>query len=248
MPGIVGGFPNLKELNRRTIRGAINETDKTTIVSVYPKAIQFKNITLMPRIWNIEAGSPEKPALLHVGSGSWWKDVHPDEPLIEIPVGSLSVAESLVKDYLNGIFGCDMSDNRPGLYFIPGARKIEEIFGEFKPLLDQAIERQLNYYGSLTKYADSLWARSNGNPLVINEEMRTAARILGQVDKDWMSDFKNAGQVRCFACGAFKSADYPICQSCHTADPEHPKFKAVMDARRMQAEMFGGLQKSEKSA
>lgn len=244
MPGIVGGFPNLKELNRRTIRGHINETDKSTIVSIWPKPIDFFNITLMPRTWHIDAGSDERPALLVVGSGSWWKDVHPDEPLIEIPVGSLSVAESLVKDYLNGVYGCDMDTKRPGLYFIPGKHDLASIYSEeHKPLLEMAIARQRSYYEGLILEADSLWARSNGNPLAIGGDMRQAATALGKLDLDWMANFTRSAQVRCFACGAFKSPDFPICQSCHTADPEHPKFKAVMEARKVQQDMFGGMER-----
>lgn len=227
----VGAFPSLREMARRTVRGPINPMDKSTVVSIYPKAITFKNITLMPRIWHIEAGSIEKPALLIVGSGSWWKDVHPEEPLIEIPVGSVAVAESIVRDYINGMFGCNMGDAMPGLFFVPGEITLEILNHDpYKKLLESAIEKQTNYYRALVGYADSLWARSNGNPLTINEEMRVAARTLGKQDKDWMSDFQNVGQIRCFGCGSFKSPDYPICPSCHTIDPTHPKAALVQRA------------------
>lgn len=224
---VVGAFPNMRELNRKPVRGPENPLDKSTIVSIYPRVVKIKNFTLSPGFWVIPGGSIETPSITVIGPSSWYKDVGPDEPLIEIPQSSVQIADSLVKDYCNGMFACDMVDSMPGLFFVPGSLTLHEIKTKYKNLLEQALVRQTNYYRTLLKFADSLWARSNGNPLTINDEMRLAARTLGTQDKDWMKDHQNAGQVRCFACGSFKNPEFPICATCRTIDPEHPKAKLV---------------------
>ena len=225
----VGAFPNLRELARRPFKAPVNPLDKSTLVSIYPKPIEIKNPTLQPGRWNIDAGSMEKPAMLVIGPSSWWKDVGPDEPLIEIVQSSIQIAESLVKDYTNCMFGCNMVDAMIGFFFIPGEVSREELTTSKKhqALLAQALKYQSNYYGALIKYADALWARSNGNPLALNDEMRLAAKSLGIQDRDWMKEHVNVGMVPCFACGEFKHPDYAICKACHSIDPNHPKAKYI---------------------
>jgi hypothetical protein len=240
--GAVGAFPNLKELSRRPVRGPVNPLDKSTIISIYPKPIEFKNPTLLPGKWNIEAGTVEKPAMLVVGPSSWWKDVGPDEPLIEIVQGSVQIAESLVKDYMNGMFAVNMVDAMIGLFFIPGEISRDKLMNEYHGLLGLALKHQSNYYRSLIKYADALWARSNGNPLALNDEMRMAARSLGVQDRDWMKEHVNVGMVPCFACGEFKHPDYAICKACHSIDPNHPKAKFIQ-----RADPFHGMEQTAKA-
>lgn len=227
---MIGSFPNMRELSRRTVRGPVNPIDKSTLVSIYPKPIHFKNVTLSPGRWYLAAGSAENPSVLTIGPSSWFRDVGLDEPLIEIVQSSVQIAESLCKDYMNGIFACNMVDAMPGLFFVPGKMLQETIRKDFADLLSTAIKHQDNYYRTLIKYGDALWARSNGNPLAINDEMRMAAKALGAQDKEWMKDFSSTGMVRCFACGDFKSPDFPICKSCHSIDPSHPRAKDVVRA------------------
>lgn len=220
----------MRELNRKTVRGAVNPLDKSTLISIYPRPVKFHNITLSPGLWRLEAGSAEEPSILVIGPSSWFRDVGPDEPLIEIVQSSVQIAASLVQDYLSGMFACNMHDSMPGLFFIPGEWTVEKIRKEHSHLLTAAIKTQANYYRNLIRYGDALWARSNGNPLVINDETRMAAKLLGAHDKDWMKDHQNQGMVRCFACGSFKSPDYPICTHCHSIDPSHPKAHLIQKA------------------
>lgn len=219
----VGPFPNMKEMMRRAVRGPVSPIDRSTLVSIYPRPINIKNPTLTPGRWYIPPGSMEDPAIVVIGPSSWFRDVSLDEPLIEIVQTSVQIAESLVKDYLNGVFACNMVDSMPGFFFIPGKNTVKQVKEDYSDLLQAALNHQLNYYRSLIKFADALWARSNGNPLAIADEMRLAAKTLGIQDRDWMKDHANVDMVRCFACGAFKNPDYPICQTCHSVDPNHPK-------------------------
>lgn len=210
-------FPGIQD-NRRTIRAPINSMDKSTIVSIYPREIEEIKHTIQPGRFVIKPGSTEKPALLVVGSSSWWRDVDVGQPLLEIPVSSIQVADSIVKDYCNGLLACNMGDTMPGLFYIPGEHDLNSINKSFKSELDKALIRQRNWYSALIKLADALWARSNGNPLVVSEDMRMAAKEMGLSAKDWMKDFQMVDMVKCKACGALKNPTYPICATCRYID------------------------------
>lgn len=229
-----GQFPGFKELNRRTNRAPINPIDKSTIVSIYPKEIYVRKLTLIPGQWTIPPGSVKDPALLVVEPSSWFKEVDPNESLLEIPTSSVVIAESIVKDWMNGIFGCDMNESQPGLFFIPGAFNKITIASnpDYRTLLERAIVQQTNYYNTLVRFADAVWAESSGNPMVITPEMRLAARTLGIEDRDWMKDHQRQDQVRCHACGSFKSPQYPVCPACRAVDTNHPSAKDLKFAQQ----------------
>ena len=69
----VGEFPGLGNPNRRTIRAPINPLDKSTVVSILPKQISERKITIQPGIFEISPGSFDNPAILVVGPSSWWR-------------------------------------------------------------------------------------------------------------------------------------------------------------------------------
>src|ERR1700682_3034442 len=80
---------------RRLIRTSKNPLDKCTIVSIFPKAIDEVKHTIEPGKFHIAAGTFEEPAILVVGSSSWWKDIDVDQPMLEIPVSSIQIADSI---------------------------------------------------------------------------------------------------------------------------------------------------------
>lgn len=225
---MVGQFPGFNEINRRTIRGPVNPLDKSTIVSIYPKEIDEVKHTIQPGRFIIQPGSVKNPTVLVVGPSSWWREIDETQPLLEIPVSSIQVADAVVKDYCNGIFGCNMDTAMPGLFYIPGNYPVKEIKEMFSKELNKARIRQENFWQQLIKLADSLWARSNGNPLAISDDMRLAAREMNlQETKDWMKDFKMMEMSRCFACGSLKNPQYPICATCRVIDSNHPLAKEI---------------------
>lgn len=204
--------------SRRQVRAPKNELDKSTVFSILPKEIQESKPTLEPGIFRIPAGSPDKPAQLIVGSSSWWREIDVDQPLLEIPVSSVQIAESIVRDYSNGIVMCDMGESRPGLFFIPGNISIDELKTKHKDILTLAIKRQENWFRALVKLADSFWARTNGNPLSISDDSRLAARMLKIEDRPWLMDFKmeNVIITACPACGTMRNNSFPVCANCKT--------------------------------
>lgn len=238
----VGEFPGIS-WKRRTIRGPINPLDKSTVISICPKELHDRKPTIQPGEFYIPPGNLKTPSILIVGPSSWWRDIDEDQPLLEIPVSSIQVADSIVRDYINGMLACNMADCMPGWFYVPGAKvdsegkpdskaTIEWIKSDYKNQLENADLRQKNWYRTLIKMADSLWARSNGNPLAISDDMRLAAREMGVTEtKDWMKEFKMVDMVRCKACGSLKNPQYPICASCHFPDPDHPMTKTLLEMK-----------------
>jgi hypothetical protein len=215
------GIPGMNVF-RRVIRGETNPLDKSTVVSIYPRPIYETKPTLQPGNFAIEAGSYENPAILVVGSSSWWKELDDEQPLLEIPVSSVQIAKSVVVDYCNGLLGSNANDCMPGFFYIPGEWTVEKIKRDKKVELDRAAAAQKRWYEVLVKIADVSWARTNGNPLAVGDDMRLAARELNLNEKDWIKDFHEVLRVRCKACGNLNADTVVVCPNC----------KVILDAEK----------------
>lgn len=213
--------------SRRLIRATKNPMDKCTIVNIFPKEIEETKHTIEPGRFKIPAGTFEEPSILVVGSSSWWKDIDVDQPMLEIPVSSIQIADSIIKDYCNGMLGCNMGDAIPGLFFVLGEHTVMEIKMKYKNKLEEVKIKQDNWYRVLVRLADSLWSRTAGNPLAIWDEMRLAARSLNLNDKPWLKDYQQMELVRCAACGGMRNPEYPICPTCKSIDVSHPMAKEL---------------------
>jgi hypothetical protein len=220
----VGEFPGLHQMHRRTIRAAVNPMDKSTVVSIYPKSITEFKATIQPNTFTIPAGTFDKPSVLIVGPSSWWREVDEEQPLLEIPVSSIQIADSIVKDYANGLLGCNMMDQMPGIFYLPGEYTSVEIKEKHAPLLKSAQVKQKKWLLELVRMADIMWSRSQGNPLSVSDDARMACRELNIQNKPWLGDHQAAELVKCVACGSLRNALFPICQTCKAiADPELAK-------------------------
>lgn len=232
MSPVIGQFPLLSEVKRRTIRAPVNPLDKSTIVSIFPKLIVERKHTIQPGIFEIKPGTYENPSLLVVGPSSWWKEIDENQPLLEIPHSSIQIADSVVKDYCNGLLAVDMAENMPGLFFIPGEISLELLLKDHQKELDIARTKQRNWYTALVRMADALWSRSMGNPLTISDEMKLAARDLNLINKEWLKDSQTMDLVRCAACGHLKNPLYPVCSNCkNITDPAKAKALGLVFAQ-----------------
>lgn len=209
------GLPGF-DLLKRAVRMDVNPMDKSTIVSVYPRDIIEKKLTIEPGFFKIPAGSEENPTVVVIGSSSWWKDVGDDQPLIEVPVSSVQVARSIVNDFCNGLLGVNMGDSMPGLLFVPGEHTLSGIRSQYSATLKEVVNKQRKWFSVLVRLADTLWSRSNGNPLAISDDMRLAAKYLGLDTKPWLQDFQAMSTVNCIACGAMRNPMFPVCPNCRT--------------------------------
>jgi len=214
----------LAQRRRRTVPAPRNPMDKCTVVSIYPKEIDEKKPTIQPGRFIIPPGSYESPALLIVGSSSWWREIDEEQPLLEIPNSSMQVATSIVNDFCNGLLSCDMSTLMPGLFWLPGEVSRVKLFNDYKKDLEKAKVKQDAWYRALINLGKSLWAASNGNPLTISDDMRLAAREMGDMNVDWMKEHQVYEQIRCKACGSLKNPEFPVCAQCKAiSDPELAK-------------------------
>lgn len=214
---VVGEFPTFRNVTRMPV----NPMDRATIVSIYPEPIIEVKPTIYPGYFEIRAVTePDDFDLLVVGPSSWWKEMEDGQPFLEIPCSSIQVADSVIKDYVNGALGCDMSETMPGLFFIPGEWDKVNIYGykdshgkTFSDLLARAQVKQKNWFMELVRIADIMWARTNGNPLSISRNARLAAEKLG-LQKNWMQDFKSIELSNCPACGSMINLNFPVCSNC----------------------------------
>lgn len=209
----VGSFPGLAR-ERRLIPAPKNPLDKSTVFSIFPRMISQREPTVQPGFFELGAGTFDKPASLIVGTSSWWKEVDDTQPLLEIPVSSIQIADSIVKDYCNGLLACNMADQMPGIFFLPGEWTADKLKKEQMQILLKYAAFQKKWYLELIKVADVLWSRSNGNPLSISDDARLACRELNIQNKPWLSDLQTAELIRCVACGNLRNANYPVCPTC----------------------------------
>lgn len=199
-----------------------NSLDFCTVVNIYPRDIHELKHTLEPGVFDIPAGSYEKPGLLKVFGSSWWRDFEgrdAKQPPFEVQTPSMVVANSIVQDYINGMF-CFSPTQKPGLFYVPG--DFNKSIPEHKKLLDEAREHQINWYKELVKEADKLWARTNGNPLAISADMKLASKELNLTEKDWLRDYVTMEMIRCKACTTLVRAESIVCSNC----------KVVLDEKR----------------
>ena len=222
--GVVGEFPGIQATTRRTIRAQVNPMDKSTIVSILPKHISERKATISPGFFEIPPGSFDNPAILVVGTSSWWREIDENQPLLEIPVSGIQIADSIVKDYCNGLLACNLDDMQPGLFYVPGELTVEAVKKTCMPLLLKAQANQKRWFMELIRIADILWSRSNGNPLAISIDARLACKELNISNKPWLGDLQTAELVRCLACGSLRNQLYPVCQTCKAiVDPVRAK-------------------------
>ena len=224
-PELFGG-----RLNRKAIQSPVNPNDLSTIVSIYNKIIREIRPTVFPGQFFIPPGSPEKPSSIVVGPSVWWHNINLDMPPIEVVNNSIQIAESITRDWANGLLAANPPDIMPGVFWVPGKYTVKEVREKFPSEFEKAIKKQKRWYSALIELGDAAWARSGGNPMAISEDMRIAAREMNIMDKDWMKNFQALSKDQCFACGSLKDPGFPVCPTCKAIDPEHPKAKNLQFA------------------
>lgn len=211
--------------NRRAVRAPVNPMDKSTLVSILPYTLNERKPTIFPGVFQVPSGTVEKPGTLVIGPSSWWKELGEKEPLLEIPVSSFAVADSVVKDYCNSQLGANSIDRKPGIFFVSGEKTPSQIVKDHPKELADAANKQREWYLALIKISDTMWARTQGNPLAISNDARYAAKEM-KLDKPWMQDFKTMEMTQCPACGTLRQNQYPVCSNCKTIlDPK--RFEAL---------------------
>lgn len=213
--------------SQRTIPATPNPTDRSTVVSIYHQVIREFRPTCSPGQFVIPPGTRENPTAVIIGPSSWWHATNPDQPPIEVTNSSVQMAESIVRDWANGLLGCQPPNVMPGVFWLPGAHSSKDVIGKFAGELQKAEMKQNRWYEVLINKADGIWNQTGGNPMAITNDMRIAARAMKLDNKDWMQNFTALAQERCGACGTLKDPAYPVCPACHAIDENHPRAKGL---------------------
>lgn len=205
-----------------------NPIDVTTIVSVLPKPILENRPMMQPPTFLIPAAPEGEFSILVVNSGVWLKEIELDN-FQEMYIPSAILAKSIIEDSTFSMLGASPTIG-PGVFMIPGKFTIGELRKDpvivldpdhpetarkFSTYLKDAYERQRRWYNEIITQTDSLWARSNGNPLVVSDDARLAAKEL-KVSRDWMQNFSAIEKEACKACGNLVNPSYPVCPNCKT--------------------------------
>lgn len=201
--------------HRKTVRMYDSEFDRATVVSMYPLEILEYKHTIEPGIFHIPPASPEHPKLLIVTGSSWWRDISPDEPMLEVPQPSQLVANSIVNDHNRAMFGFEADKAHPALFWLPGIVTLEELDKKYKAEKEKNIKNQQNWFNNLIREADKLWARTNGNPASIPTISKIAGNFMN-VKRAWMEDFSPEEVIKCPACGVLVNPAFPVCANCKT--------------------------------
>lgn len=216
-------------------RSPDNPFDRTTIVSIYPKPIEVINHTVFPGKFEIEAGNMEKPAILVIGSSSWFKDISkgddPNPDFTEMKIASMEMANSIIDDYCRGLILAD-TERRPGLFFIPGdilkGTTIEKALPilklNHKEMFEKALERQRAWFLELVNMADAFWQVSQSQRSIDNNMRMAAIELQLHEGKPWMADLSKLKMENCPACGFLRNNTFPVCAQCGTiVNPERYK-------------------------
>jgi len=202
-------------------RRPVNEFDISSVVSIFPRAVNTEMHTVFPGSFRLEKGTKEKPFILHVTQASYYLDIQPDTtiPIIEVPNGSFQVASSIVNDYCSSIELFEPMQ-MPGLFVLPGKVHIADLITQFKDEMLSAEMKQIAWFDSLIREADSMWVRSQGNPNAISDLARLAAEERNQRSKPWMQNTVAQTLINCTQCGSLRNPAYPICPNCKSViDP-----------------------------
>lgn len=201
----------------RPIRSLPNKWDTSTVVSIYPLRIEEHKWTLEPGVFVLEPGTKDNPFTLKVMSSSWWRNIHEDKSILEIPTGSALVAESIVRDFCNSIDSYNAEIMGPGLFFIPGeALNSEEVKRKYPEQIAIADQRQRAWYAKLVEDADMHWSNSNGNPRSVSTLAKMAAQQIQVTGKPWQANEIHRQLSNCPACGTLRNGNFPVCASCGT--------------------------------
>lgn len=220
----MAGLPSWvnEHMRNRLTPSAKNPLDVCTIISIYPMTFTEKK-AMMPEWYTIEAGTEKSPSFQVVGGASAWAERMSGQPLLEIPISSISVAESVIRDWMIGIMEVVMGTAQPGVFFLPGSWDFPKLMTD-KDALDvfkHVVNMQKAWFMKLINVGDALWARSNGNPLVISELQKIAATHMQMEDKPWMKNFTATRMTNCPACGTMVMPGFPVCNNCKIiVDPE----------------------------
>lgn len=206
-----------------------------TIVSLFPFDV-FEKKPLIPSIYRVKASTEEgKPEILVVEEGRFYVYLDEYRGSMTIRTPALTIAESVVRDFLDGQFVLD-GDARPALWTVPGEWTVAEILSdkEQKERITEESKKQLNWFKRLVVIADDEWGKFKQHRM-ISDMQRVAGKRL-KLNRDWMVEMTPENLIDCPACNATLHKKVAVCRDCGCIiDPvKYKTLQFTSDTKQLQ--------------
>jgi hypothetical protein len=148
-----------------------------TVVSILPAKVNEEKPGLYPGTFQIPAAKDGDFNILHVGVSHYIVYLDSSRGSLRVPELGSKIARSIVEDFIKAQIGVE-DGREPGLFWVEGHLTKEEILAKHKDLLEQAKEKQKNWFTALVMLGDDNWVRY-GTHSAISGVQITAAKSLG---------------------------------------------------------------------
>lgn len=190
---------------------------KATVVSTLPFKLTEDKPGLIPPYYEIPPAEFGKVSILVVNDG-YHSMLIPgtDEktPPIKIPDPALTIANSLINDYVSANIEIDYGMGAlPGLFAVDGEYSIKQITSIFSRQVEVALQQTYKWFERLVMRADDDWAKTHQHKS-ISEIQRAACNFLQFKNKEWNFNVVEMLQYLCWACKVQVHPEAIICSSC----------------------------------
>lgn len=203
------------------------KNDLSTVFSISPTLIHEFKPGLYPGDFTIPAClNDAEPNRLLIGASEHIIHIGGRRQPMRIVTPSFQIAESLVRDYLEGQLWTTPTAH-PGICWVAGNVDLEQFKKVHNDLYTKMRVAQKAWYVQVCKKTDDEWKRYR-NSRVVSDQARFAARALG-LEPEWMN-VETVGFTfsKCPACSTPNSNDNAICTNC----------KCVLDEKKFEKLKF----------
>jgi hypothetical protein len=198
----------------------VRSNDISTVISMLPYPLHEQKPGLVPGVFKIPYTAPGDFTLFSVERCQHSVYLDENRPRLIVPDPSDIVARSIVEDHKVAMICYEGGIAEPGLAWVWGEYLNDDdgkrsLAYAHASLLKSMISLQNEWYKRLLQMADDDWARYRQHKFV-TELQRTAATVLGQVNREWMIAHKiEEALSKCKFCFTQIHPNACICPSCH---------------------------------
>jgi len=208
--------------------------DVCTVVSLLPYPLCEEKPGLVPGTFKIPYTEPGDFTLFNVERCTHAVYLDSNRPRLIVTDPSDLVAKSIAYDHKIAMICYEAGIAEPGISWVWGEYQNDAdgksaFILQHNLLLKQLNELQTEWYTRLLRMADDDWATYRKHKF-ITQLQRVAARVLGQVDREWMLEHRiEEALSKCKFCFSQVHPEACICYSCH----------GILDQERYKKEFLG---------
>lgn len=199
---------------------SLDYVDVSTVISLLPIPLIETKPGLQPAEYIIRAvKNPMKDIeTLHIFRAKFPVYIDEYRPAIVVPEPSDKVAASICRDYKVTVSHYEPDVAEPGLFWVSGKHRAEEILAGVEPRITKGVERarelQIEWFKRLVTEADDQWGKFKMRRMISDIE-RLAAVTLG-LEKEWNIDtLVSRALTVCKFCRSQINNEAIICPQCH---------------------------------